>query len=172
MGKYNLLEMKEQLKPYLDTYRYEHTQGVMYTSAALAMRYEYDLESAEAAGLLHDCAKCISSEEKLRLCEKYGIEISGYEKKNVSLLHAKLGAQLAERFYGIEDRSILNAIRYHTTGRPNMSLLEKIVFVADYIEPMRDKAPNLSLLRKQAFLNLDETVGMILEDTVAYLKVK
>ena len=85
------------------------------------------------------------------------------------MLHAKVGALLAEKKYDIEDQEVLSAIRWHTTGKPDMTLLEKIVYVADYIEPKRDKAPNLKEVRKMAFVDLDRALLKILEDTLNYL---
>lgn len=92
------------------------------------------------------------------------------ERKNPFLLHAKVGAYLAREKYGIKDPDILNAIQNHTTGRKNMSLLEKIIFVADYIEPGRKHAPNLAEVRKLAFMDIDRALLMILRDTLQYLK--
>ncbi|MBQ9140469.1 MAG: bis(5'-nucleosyl)-tetraphosphatase (symmetrical) YqeK [Lachnospiraceae bacterium] len=154
----------------LDGKRYEHTLGVAYTAAALAMRYDVDIEAAIVAGLLHDCAKCLSDEKKLSICEKHHLNVSDVERKNPSLLHAKVGGFLAMEEYHIEDIDIINAILNHTTGRPGMSELEKIIFIADYMEPGRKNAPNLTLIRKLVYLDLDKALLKILEDTLAYLK--
>ena len=162
-------DLKKDLKKEMDDSRFEHTLGVMYTCAALAMRYEYDLEKAMLAGLLHDCAKCMPNAKKLKMAEKHHLEISSLERKNPFMLHAKLGAFLAKKKYDIEDEEILNAIRWHTTGRPDMTLLDKIVYVSDYIEPRRDKAPNLPKIRQLEFMDLDQALIKILEDTLGYL---
>ena len=162
-------DLKKELKKEMDDSRYEHTLGVMYTCAALAMRYNYDLEKAMLAGLLHDCAKCMPNAKKLKMAEKHHLEISELERKNPFMLHAKLGAFLAKKKYDIEEEEILDAIRWHTTGRPQMTLLDKIVYVADYIEPKRDKAPNLAVIRQMAFTNLDDALLKILTDTLGYL---
>ena len=162
-------DLKKDLKKEMDDSRFEHTLGVMYTCAALAMRYEYDLEKAMLAGLLHDCAKCMPNAKKLKMAEKHHLEISSLERKNPFMLHAKLGAFLAKKKYDIEDEEILNAIRWHTTGRPDLTLLDKIVYVSDYIEPRRDKAPNLPKIRQLAFMDLDQALIKILEDTLGYL---
>lgn len=167
---YNIPKMKKTLKKYLDAGRYEHTEGVMYTAAALAMRYGEDIEKALVAGLLHDCAKCIPDAKKLKICLKNQITMSETEQKNPFLLHAKVGAYIAREKYGIEDEDILSAIACHTTGKPDMTLLDKIIYVADYIEPMRCKAPNLSDVRKLAFEDIDVTLLKILSDTLAYLR--
>lgn len=163
-------QLKKAMKKVQDKRRYEHTLGVCYTAAALAMRYGEPLEKAQIAGLLHDCAKCLTDEKRLSICEKNGIEVSDIERRNPFLLHAKAGAYLAEKKYDVTDADILNAVAYHTTGRENMSLLEKIIFVADYIEPGRKQAPNLPQIRQLSFLDLDKAMVRILEDTVQYLK--
>ena len=146
-----------------------HTLGVEYTSVCLAMKYGENLETAELSGLLHDCAKELPEKKLIQICRDHGERISKMEYQNPFLLHGKAGACLARDKFGIDDANILNAIRYHTTGRPGMTLVEKIVFVADYIEPNRKKADNLTELRRMAFENLDETVLRILEQTLDYL---
>ena len=165
-------DLKKDLKREMDDSRYEHTLGVMYTSAALAMRYEYDMERAMLAGLMHDCAKCIPNAKKLKLAEKNGLEITELERNNPFMLHAKVGAMLAKVKYDIDDEEVLGAIRWHTTGKPNMNLLEKIVYVADYIEARRDKAEDLPVIRRLAFEDLDEALYQILEGTLNYLGSK
>ena len=170
MAKENIAKLQGQIKKVQDKKRYEHTLGVTYTAACLAMRYDIDMERAQTAGLLHDCAKCLSNEKKISLCKKQSIEINMTEAKNPFLLHAKAGAYLAEHKYGIRDEDILNAIRYHTTGRPGMSTLEKIVFIADYIEPGRSHSARLPELRKLAFQDLDKALVEILKDTLRYLE--
>ena len=162
-------DLKKDLKKEMDDSRFEHTLGVMYTCGALAMRYGCDLDKAMLAGLMHDCAKCMPNAKKLKMAEKHHLEITELERKNPFMLHAKLGAFLARKKYDIEDEEILNAIRWHTTGRPEMTLLDKIVYIADYIEPKRDKAPHLPMIRQKAFVDLDEALVMILRDTLGYL---
>ncbi len=163
-------DLKKDLKKEMDDSRFEHTLGVMYTCGALAMRYEYDLDRAMLAGLMHDCAKCMPNAKKLKMAEKNRLQITEMERKNPFMLHAKLGAFLAEKKYDIDDQEVIDAIRWHTTGHPGMTLLEKIVYVADYIEPKRDKAPNLREIRKLAFIDLDEALFKILSDTLSYLE--
>ena len=144
----------------------------MYTAAALAMCYGEDVKKAMIAGLLHDCAKCIPAEEKIRMCEDNHLEISAVERANPSLLHAKLGAFLAKETYKIEDPDILQAIASHTTGRPNMSLLEKIIYIADYLEPGRAELPNMADVRSLVFKDIDECLYLILKDSLVYLETK
>ena len=163
---------RQRLQEKLPPMRYEHSLGVSYTAVALAMRYEYDLDKAELAGLLHDCAKHYNDAEIIKKCRKHEIELKDAELKAPAVLHAKYGAWLAERRYGITDPDVLSAIRWHTTGRAGMTTLDKIIYIADYIEPRRDKAPDLPRMRKMAFEDLDLTMYAILEGTLIYLKKK
>lgn len=162
-------KIRKAMEKNLDAKRYEHTLGVAYTAAALAMCYGEDAKNAELAGLLHDCAKCMDNTKKINLCKKHNISINEIELKNPFLLHAKVGSFLAMQKYGIRDKDIINAILNHTTGRPGMTVLEKIVYIADYIEPNRKQAPNLSEIRRLAFCDLDAALVRILEDTLRYL---
>ena len=134
------------------------------------MVHDCDLITAQTAGLLHDCAKCIPNKKKLKMCSQHHISVSEFEQEHPFLLHAKLGAYVAKAKYDVTDENILSAITWHTTGKPEMTLLEKIVYIADYIEPKRDKAPNLAIVRKLAFQDLDECMYKILGDTLAYLE--
>jgi len=163
-------KIKKTLEKELKPSRLTHTTGVAYTAMALAMRYEGDIRKAETAGLLHDIAKDIPARRALKMCDKWNIAVTSIEKRNPFLLHGKLGAYYALSKFGVEDTDILNAIIYHTTGRPKMSLLEKIVFVADYIEPGRDKAARLKEIRRIAFVDIDQAVFEISGDILAYLK--
>lgn len=170
MAKSETQKIKKELSKELDSKRYEHTLGVAYTASCLAMRYDYDITKAYIAGLLHDCAKCMSHNERINYCKKNNLEVTEIEKTNPSLLHAKVGADLSKRKYGIEDEEICSAVRYHTTGRPNMTLLEKIIFIADYLEPHREEAEDLPIVRKQVFVNIDQALCTILKDTLVYLE--
>jgi predicted HD superfamily hydrolase involved in NAD metabolism len=170
--KESTAELRKQIKKCLDKDRYRHTMGVAHTAACLAMRYGEDIDKAFIAGLLHDCAKCFGNEEKYSMCEEYGIELDRSELEIPSLVHAKLGAYLAVHQYGIEDVDIINSVRTHTTGEPGMSLLQKIIFTADYIEPGRSEAPDLPEARHEAFIDLDRTIVIILEGTLRYLEKK
>lgn len=164
-----ITKMQKRLKKHLDRERYEHTLGVMYTAGALAMRYGSDLEQALIAGLLHDCAKCIPGEKKIRMCDKYHLHVSEVELANPSLLHARLGAFLAAKRYHVDDKTVINAIACHTTGRPEMTLLDKIIYIADYIEPGRQELPNMAVVRRLAFEDIDECLYRILKDSLVYL---
>lgn len=170
MSDYDFIKMQKKLAKYLDENRYEHTLGVMFTCASLAMVHGYDLKNAQVAGLLHDSAKCIPNKKKLKICAEHHIPVSDFEKEHPFLLHAKLGAYIAKAKYNVTDKEILSAITYHTTGKPDMTMLEKIVYIADYIEPMRNKASRLPEIRKIAFQDLDECMYEILKDTLEYLE--
>ncbi|MCI9162832.1 MAG: HD domain-containing protein [Lachnospiraceae bacterium] len=163
---------RKQLKSKLDPMRYEHSLSVSFTCVALAMRYGYDIHRAELAGLLHDCAKRYGDNELMVKCQKHGIKLTEGEKKAPAVIHATYGAWMAEHKFGIQDEEILSAIRCHTTGKPEMSILDKILYIADYIEPRRNKASNLDQIRYLAFQDLDQTMYEILDGTLAYLKKK
>jgi predicted HD superfamily hydrolase involved in NAD metabolism len=159
-------ELEKELKPD----RFDHTLGVAYTSTSLAMVHGANVEKALIAGFLHDCAKCLSHEEQLKICEKNNIELSDVERRNHSLLHAKAGIYIASTKYEIRDREILDAIRYHTTGRENMSLLEKIVYIADFIEPNRKPLDDMNIIRQEAFSDIDKCLAHILYNSIVYLR--
>lgn len=164
-----LWKTAQKLQKELDDGRYRHTLGVMFTAASLAMVWKVELGKAQLAGLLHDCAKCIPDDKKKELCQKHRIPATDFELAHPFLLHARLGAYLAKKTYGVEDEEVLNAITWHTTGKPDMSVLEMILYVADYIEPQRDKAPRLSEIRRLAFEDLEECTYQILADSMKYL---
>ncbi|MCR5147702.1 MAG: bis(5'-nucleosyl)-tetraphosphatase (symmetrical) YqeK [Eubacterium sp.] len=162
-------EMLDKLKGKLTEKRYIHSIGVEYTAACLAMRYRADIQKARLAGLLHDCAKCLPTDEKLKKSEKLGLPINKSERLNPDLLHGKLGAYFARNKYNVTDTEILDAICYHTTGRPEMTLMDKIIFVADYIEPNRKMIRDLTEIRGEAFVDIDKAIIHILKNTLEYL---
>lgn len=170
MKTIELKKIRKAMEKVQDDKRFEHTLGVEYTAAALAMCHDVSIKDAQLAGLLHDCAKCLSDEKKISICEKHNISVTDVEKRNPYLLHAKVGSFLAMHEYHVDDPDIINAILNHTTGRPGMSQLEKIIFIADYIEPHRKQLPNLPEVRKLAFEDLDKALVRILGDILAYLK--
>lgn len=170
MKSADIKKIRKKMEKTLDNSRFEHTLGVTYTAACLAMRYDVDITKAQVAGLLHDCAKCLTNEKRLAICKKHNIRMNEAELANPQLLHAKVGSFLAMEEFDIHDQDIVNAILNHTTGRPGMSMLEKIIYIADYIEPGRKQAPNLSEIRKVAFEELDRSLLMILTDTLQYLE--
>lgn len=166
----NINQMEELIAKIQSGKRFNHSLGVKDVACDLALIYGYDSMKASIAGILHDCAKHLSDDELVEQCNIYGLPISEYEMQSKFLLHAKVGALYAKHLYGVEDEDIINAITYHTTGRPSMTLLEKIIFTADYIEPNRKPVPRLDIIRQEAYFNLDKAVYMILENTLNYLK--
>ena len=158
----------EQLRPaalsYLKHKRIPHVLGTEEEAVRLAERYGADVEKARVAALLHDCTKKLNMEEQKVLCRQYGIVLDELEDKALKLLHAKTGAAIARDVFGVDDE-IYNAILWHTTGRAGMTLLEKIIYLADYIEPTRD-FPGVEELRKACYEDLDKGLLMGLEMTV------
>lgn len=167
----NLYDLQVEVEKRLNKKRFHHTLGVQTTSFALALLYGEDYNKASYAGLLHDNAKDMTDYELLSKCKELNIPVRPIEEKSPHLLHGKVGAGLAKTDFNVRDQDILNAIAYHTTGRPGMSLLEKIVFVADYIEPNRSLARNKSLdkIRRLAFSDINLALIEILESTIKYL---
>lgn len=162
--------LREQSYAYLSPKRIPHVQGCEWEAVRLAKRWGESEEDAAEAGILHDITKKLVLSEQLILSEKYGIINDTYETANVKLLHAKTGAALARDLFNISDR-VYSAIRWHTTGKPDMTLLEKIIYMADYIEPNRD-FPGVDKLRKLAYEDLDAAMvlglKMSLEDIRSY----
>jgi predicted HD superfamily hydrolase involved in NAD metabolism len=172
MNNEYVAKIKDDVQAMLGTNekRYWHTVGVANTCACLAMKYGVDVERAYIAGLLHDCAKCLSDDELIRECEKNGIAVSKYEQQSPYLLHGKVGAYYARTKFQIEDEEILSAISFHTTGKPDMTRLEEIVFIADYIEPFRNKAGDLDEIRGLVFDDITFAIYRVCNDTIEYLK--
>lgn len=137
--------------------RFEHSVGAMKMAGELAVRYGVDRDKAEFAGLVHDCAKGMTGEELLNFCDEHGIEVNGIYRLQPLLLHGAVGAVIVKNEFKTADQDILNAIRFHTTGRRGMSTLEKIVYLADLIEPAR-KFPGADELRKLAAESLNRAM--------------
>ena len=171
----NIDLIKANLKEKLPKKRYEHTLGVAYTAAALAMCYGEDILKAELAGILHDVAKAKKSSELKDDMKGYidpytdGDYVALIADKAPQILHAIYAPYLAKKDYRIEDKDILSAIRWHTTGKKDMTMLEKIVFVADYIEPNRKNLPDLDRIRILSFRDISEAVKVIATSTIEYL---
>lgn len=169
---WSVIEIKNDLKKVLNEHRYSHTLGVAQTAKSMAEDFDVNPNLAYLAGLLHDCAKYYSNKELLEFASNNIIPISIYEQNAPHLLHGKIGAYIAQNTYHIEVLDVLNAIKWHTTGKANMSKLEQIIFCADYIEPGRNVQPNLSYLREISHKDLDLLTFNILKDTLEYLKTK
>lgn len=167
-AKPELTWLREQVLAYLDEYRVAHVAGCEDEAVRLAMHWGEDPELAAEAGILHDITKRASMEEQLQLCEKYGIINDNSELNTRSLLHAKTGAALARDLFGVDD-TVYGAIRWHTTGKPDMTRFEKIIYLADYIEPTRD-FEGIGELRALAYEELDRAVALGLEMTIEEIR--
>ena len=158
----------EELRPialsYLKPKRMPHVLGTEREAVRLAERYGADVTKARIAALLHDCTKKLDMDEQLALCKKYHIPLDELERKALKLLHSKTGAAIARDVFAVDD-DVYNAIMYHTTGKPDMTLLEKIIYLADYIEPTRD-FPGVEALRRTVYEDLDRGLLMGLTMTI------
>ena len=163
-AKPSLPWLREKTLEHLDEHRVAHVAGCESEAVRLAMHWGEDPELAAEAGILHDITKSLSFDEQLQLCEKYGIINDNSELEAPKLLHAKTGAALARDLFGVSD-TVYAAIRWHTTGKPDMSLFEKILYLADYIEPTRD-FEGIDELRELAFTDLDGAMVLGLGMTI------
>lgn len=158
----------EKLRPvalsFLKHKRIPHVLGTEQEAIRLALRYGADVQKARVAALLHDCTKKLDMEEQLALCRQYGIRLDELEQRALKLLHAKTGAAIARDLFDVDDE-IYSAIYWHTTGHANMTLLEKIMYLADYIEPTRN-FPGVNELRAACNESLDKGLRMGLEMTI------
>lgn len=157
----------ELVKEQMPEKRYIHTLGVMETAIKLAEKYQANVKKAEMAAIFHDYAKFRSKEEMEKIIMEQNMpkQLLDFHSE---LWHAPVGAYLVRVEAGIDDEDILQAIRYHTTGNKDMKLLDKIVFLADYIEPGR-KFPGVDDVRETANENLDQAVIMALKNTIKFL---
>ena len=162
-------KIKEDLKNTLSERRYIHSLGVMEMAVELAQIYNVDEKKAELAGLLHDNAKEMTPEELLKYVDDNNIKISEVERINTKILHGKIGADIAKKKYGVS-KEIQEAIEYHTTTNPNMTTLDKIVFVADKIELNRKSATyDIESERELAKKDLDGAVIFIINSNITSL---
>ncbi|MDF2884673.1 MAG: phosphohydrolase [Clostridiaceae bacterium] len=156
------------LEKNLNNHRYIHSLNVSKTAVKLAELYGADINKAKIAGLIHDCAKKLSNEELLIIFKNNNIKVDAVSINSPQLLHGWAAAIIAEQTMGINDEEILSAVKYHTTGKKNMSLLEKIIYIADYIEPGRD-FEGVDELRKMAYESLDEGLLKAFDSTIEYV---
>ncbi len=162
-----ILHLGKILKPQ----RFSHTMNVASCAVRLAETYGEDTESAYLAGLLHDCAKCYGVDELSEKIKSYGIVLDDISKKSPQLWHSYVGALEAKEVYGVDNEDILNAIYYHTIGRKNMSKLEKIIYLADAIEPSRSYS-GVEKLRNLAKISLDEAVLEYTKMSIEFIRSK
>lgn len=161
-------KIKKKLKNYTTGRRYQHTLGVAEVARKLAIHYHVSVDRAIVAALLHDCAKELTDQELLNVAEDHQIKIDRFIRREPQILHGQVGAIIAKRDFGIDDELILDAIRYHTMGRKKMTQLDKIIYLADCIEPNRSY-PKVKKIRKLAFIDLDQAVLETLDESLMYL---
>lgn len=159
----------ETLEKRLKKSRFNHTLGVVETACKMAKHHGADPVSAMTAAALHDYAKNLTVDELSSYAQERQLEVDAVMNASGELLHGLVGAEMVKQCYGIDDEDILNAIRFHTTGRSGMSLLEQIVYLADAIEPGRSEYPGLKGLRKLAYDHLDAGVLVSVTGTLNYV---
>ena len=168
--KYNFNELKEIVKSKMSLKRFTHTLGVVEMSEKLAKIYNADIEKCKVAALLHDICKEMDMEYIKNICKNnFMNELSEEDLENNEILHGFAGSYYVKTELGINDKEILNAIKYHTVGAKNMTLVEKIVYIADAIEYGRNY-PSVVEIREETFKNLDKGILMEIEHKEKYLK--
>ena len=168
--KYNFNELKEIVKSKMSLKRFTHTLGVVEMSEKLAKIYNADIEKCKVAALLHDICKEMNMEYIKNICKNNFInELSEEDLENNEILHGFAGSYYVKTELGINDKEILNAIKYHTVGAKNMTLVEKIVYIADAIEYGRNY-PSVVEIREETFKNLDKGILMEIEHKEEYLE--
>jgi predicted HD superfamily hydrolase involved in NAD metabolism len=160
--------IKLKVKEMLCEERLEHSVNTSKTARKLAIKYDYDADKAEVAGLLHDCAKDLDYKTLEKMVLKYNIKLDEMAQKIPKLLHPLVGAVIAKKEFNIQDPVILKAIKAHSTGAVQMSLLDKIIYLSDKIEPLRNMN-GVEEVRKMAEINLDKAVLMALDMGLLYL---
>ena len=165
----NLDSINNKMKEMLPQRRYKHSLNVSNCAIKLSEIYNYDKDKACLAGIIHDCAKYLTTEEVEYYVDKYKIKLDCLEKENLALSHSVIGSYIAKYELKIEDEDIINAVKYHTTGKENMTLLEKIIYMADLIEEDRD-FPSVNLLRELTYSgNLDEALLISFNNTIKFV---
>ncbi|MBC7765904.1 MAG: bis(5'-nucleosyl)-tetraphosphatase (symmetrical) YqeK [Hyphomonadaceae bacterium] len=158
-------QYSKQLKAALPSKRYNHSIGVMETAIMLAKLYNVDKFQAAVAGLLHDAAKYIPYDQAIKMCGEYGITVDQAMINSPKIIHGTLGAAIVKDVYGVKDEAILHAIQVHTLGCEKMSVLDKIIYIADYIEPNRD-FDGVEQLRMTANIDLNQAILMGIDGTM------
>lgn len=159
-----LVTLANELRPA----RFRHCRDVSQTAVRLAERWDADIEKARLAGILHDCARNLKGEELLKTSRQFGMIPSPLELLQPALIHAPLGAIIAERRFGISEPQILQAIRRHTTGAPQMTLLDKVIYLSDCIEPGRNFS-GVRKIRDMAVEDLDAAVLLAYEHSILFV---
>lgn len=168
MGMWDIDKMDEYLSNNLKKSRYEHSVSVMNTAVKLAEKYNENTFKAQTAGLIHDCAKNLSDEKILDILKKHGYTIDDVCRSYPQIMHGAAGSIIAEEIMGVHDKDILSAVKYHTTGKSNMSTLEKIIYIADYVEPLRN-FDGVDEIRKEVQVSLDGALIKAFDRTIEYV---
>ena len=161
-------KMLYKLRKTLDAQRFEHTLGVEETARKMALMFGVSEEKASLAGLLHDCAKCMTLSQMVKAARH--LPLDPVMKESKALMHSVAGMCIAQTVYGVTDPEVLGAIRWHTTGRAGMTRLEKIIYLADMIEPHRKPYPGLEELREACLTDLDEALLMALRMSLDHVR--
>lgn len=158
-------QMHEKLRTVLTEKRYNHSIGVMNTAMEMASFYGADVEKTQVAALLHDCAKNYSSSEMFELCERYNVVLDDITRSSRGLIHGFLGAEIAQKYYGVTDPEIYDAIYYHTIGKPDMGIITKIIYIADGIEPARNY-DGVDRIRDMVYKDIDRALVLQIDYTI------
>lgn len=161
-------EIYTYIKDNLNLKRFKHSLAVECEAIKLGKIYGENIENCSLAGICHDCLKNVSDEGLFELISKYNIKLDQIQLKSPQILHGPVGAEFCRKHFGIEDIDILNAVKYHTTGRNGMSMLEKIIYISDIIEEGRD-FPGIDEIRSKAYSNLDEALFIACNQTIIYV---
>lgn len=159
-----LEEIQNYVKEHLSEKRYNHSKCVMERCEELAIKFELDIDIAKKVGIAHDIAKELTDNEKIKYCKENNIEVDEIENKNISLLHAKIGADMAKKYFKFND-DMANAIRAHTTGLPKMDMLAKILFISDRTSEDRN-LPDIDYINELLEKDINETILYILDKKI------
>jgi predicted HD superfamily hydrolase involved in NAD metabolism len=161
-------QIDDYLRKNLKESRYVHTLGVVQSACSLAKINGVDEEKTKIAALIHDAAKNMKIDEQYKILKENNIDMDIISENSPQILHGWVAAILAKELMGVTDEEIINAVKYHTTARKSMSKLEKIIYIADYIEPNRDY-PGVEELREITFSDLDKGVLMGIDNTITFV---
>lgn len=161
-------QIDDYLRKNLKESRYVHTLGVVQSACSLAKINGVDEEKTKVAALIHDAAKNMKIDEQYKILKENNIDMDIISENSPQILHGWVAAILAKELMGVTDEEIINAVKYHTTARKSMSKLEKIIYIADYIEPNRDY-PGVEELREITFSDLDKGVLMGIDNTITFV---
>ena len=161
-------ELKDKVTELLKERRVPHVLGCAETAVRLAKIWGADVRDAYRAGILHDVTKALDGEQQLALCQRLGISMDAFSRENPKTLHQLTGAVVAQRVFG-ENEAVQSAIATHTTGCAGMTTLQKIIYIADYMEPNRD-FQGVEAMRELAVKDLDAAMKMGLQMTMTLLK--